>query len=270
MVDPFEMSDVAVVTGGGSGIGRALCRALAETGIRRLVVADLNHKAATEVAEAINRSSPCRAVALEFDIADSRLVEVAISGIEAEIGSIGLWCSNAGVHIGEGVGDLADWRKSLDVNLMGHVNAARSVIPRMKKRGQGYFVITASAAGLLTDLRCAPYAASKHAAVALAEWLAITHGDDGIAVFCVCPEGVRTGMTKASSLKAGIASGFLEPEEVARTIIAAIRERRFLVLPHPRVAEYEQRRTADRDSWLDRMRAVRRKLTLAMSAANAT
>jgi short-subunit dehydrogenase len=130
-------------------------------------------------------------------------------------------------------------------------------------------VVTASAAGLLTDFRCAPYAASKHAAVALAEWLAIRHADDGVFVSCVCPEGVRTGMTRPESLKAGVSSHFLGPEDVAGEILQALRSRRFLVLPHPKVAEYERRRAADRENWLERMRAARRKLMPSVPSAAA-
>jgi short-subunit dehydrogenase len=133
----------------------------------------------------------------------------------------------------------------------------------MVGRQTGHLVITASAAGLLTDFRCAPYAASKHAAVALAEWLSITHADDGVSVSCVCPEGVRTGMTRPDSIKAGASNAFLEPEDVAREILDALATRRFLVLPHSRVAEYEQSRAVDRETWLERMRVLRRKLTQA-------
>jgi len=154
---------------------------------------------------------------------------------------------------------------------MGHVNAARAVIPRMARRRNGHFIVTASAAGLLTIFRCAPYAASKHAAVALAEWLSITYADDGVSVSCVCPEGVRTGMTKPNSLKAGVSrrlsrAGRCRPEinRGAQTRAA------FLVLPHPRVAEYEQRRAADRENWLGRMRAARRRLTQATPSAAAS
>jgi NAD(P)-dependent dehydrogenase (short-subunit alcohol dehydrogenase family) len=272
MADGFDAAgQVAVVTGGGSGIGQALCRSLAQCGIRSVVVADRNIEAARRVAAAINETcSGGPALALEFDVAESRSVEAAVAKVEGEIGPIDLWCSNAGIHAGDGLGEASDWRMSLDVNLMGHVNAARAVIPRMARRGNGHFVVTASAAGLLTDFRCAPYAASKHAAVALAEWLSITHADDGVSISCVCPEGVRTGMTKPSSLKAGVSSNFLEPEDVAREIIEALRARRFLVLPHPKVAEYEQRRAADRENWLDRMRAARRKLTQATPSAAAS
>jgi NAD(P)-dependent dehydrogenase (short-subunit alcohol dehydrogenase family) len=270
MADGFDAAGRgAVVTGGGSGIGRALCRLLAQTGIRSVVVADRNIEAARQVAAEINETcSQHPALALALDVAESQSVEAAVEKVEAEIGPVDLWCSNAGIHTGDGLGEIDDWRKSLDVNLMGHVNAARAVIPRMARRRSGHFVITASAAGLLTDFRCAPYAASKHAAVALAEWLSITHADDGISVSCVCPEGVRTGMTKPDSLKAGVLSQFLEPEDVAWEILEALEGRRFLVLPHPKVAAYEQRRAADREQWLDRMRAARHRLTqVAPSAA---
>jgi NAD(P)-dependent dehydrogenase (short-subunit alcohol dehydrogenase family) len=257
----WEAEGVAVVTGGASGIGRALCHALAQAGIRHVVVADIHLDAAKQVAAAIGNSHPaCEASALELDVADHQSVESAVDHVETALGPIHLWCSNAGIHAGEGLGETVDWQRSLSVNLMGHVNAARAVIPRMASRRSGHFVITASAAGLLTDFRCAPYAASKHAAVALAEWLSITHSDAGVAISCVCPEGVRTGMTRPDSLKAGAAGNFLEPEQVAREIIEALGTRRFLVLPHPRVAEYEQRRSADREHWLERMRAARRRL----------
>jgi NAD(P)-dependent dehydrogenase (short-subunit alcohol dehydrogenase family) len=264
----MESYGVAVVTGGGSGIGRALCHALAQSGIRAVVVADLDLDAARRIALEINAAHPARpASALQLDVAQALSVEKAVETIETEIGPISLWCSNAGVHVGEGLGEAADWQKSLGVNLMGHVNAAHAVIPRMASRGRGHLVVTASAAGLLTDFRCAPYAASKHAAVALAEWLSIRHTDDGVMISCVCPEGVRTGMTKPDSLKAGASSNFLEPDDVAREIMEALKTSRFLVLPHPRVAEYEQRRAADRENWLGRMRTARRKLAAAQPAA---
>jgi NAD(P)-dependent dehydrogenase (short-subunit alcohol dehydrogenase family) len=268
----FELAGgVAVVTGGGSGIGRALCLALAQSDVRHVVAADLSLDAARQVAAAINSANPqCAAAALELDVADSGAVASTVDRVESEIGPIDLWCSNAGIHVGEGLGEVGDWRKSFDVNVMGHVNAARFVVPHMAKRKSGHLVITASAAGLLTDFRCAPYAASKHAAVALAEWLSITHADDGISISCVCPEGVRTGMTKSDSLKAGVSSNFLEPEDVARQILEALKTQRFLVLPHPKVAEYEQRRAENRENWLDRMRAARRRLTQPTPSAAAS
>jgi NAD(P)-dependent dehydrogenase (short-subunit alcohol dehydrogenase family) len=222
--DGFDAAaQVAVVTGGGSGIGPALCGALAQSGIRSVVAADRNLEAARRVASAIKGTySHSPALALELDVVESRSVEALVEKVETEIGPIDLWCSNAGLHAGDGLGETTDWRRSLDVNLMGDVNAARAVIPRMVERRNGHFVVTASAAGLLTDFRCVPYAASKHAAVALAEWLSITCADDGLSVSCVRPEGARTRMTKPDSLTAGVSSNFLATENVTREIIEAV------------------------------------------------
>jgi NAD(P)-dependent dehydrogenase (short-subunit alcohol dehydrogenase family) len=149
MADGFDAAGkVAVVTGGSSGIGQALCRALAQHGIRSVVAADRNVEAARRVAAAINETySHGPALALELDVVESRSVEAAVEKVEAEIGPIDLWCSNAGIHTGDGLGETSDWRMSLDVNLMGHVYAARAIIPRMAERRSGHFVITASAAG---------------------------------------------------------------------------------------------------------------------------
>ena len=244
---------IAVVTGGGSGIGRALCVELASRGARHVVVVDIDGPAATVVAgnlHSLGAAEPCSAAAL--DVGDSEAVASLVARIESEIGPIGLWCSNAGVHRGHGIGEPADWRASLDVNLSGHVNAARHLMPRMVRRRAGAFVVTASAAGLLTDLRCAPYSASKHAAVAFAEWLAIVYGGDGVQVACACPEGVKTGMTRSDSAEVG--GDFLAPEDVAKAILSGLVEGRFLILPHPRVAEFERRRADDRERWLRGMR----------------
>ena len=209
--DGFDAAaQVAVVTGGGSGIGPALCGALAQSGIRNL-------EAARRVAAAINETySHSPALALELDVVESRSVEALVEKVETEVGPIDLWWSNAGIHAGDGLGETTDWRRLLDVN------AARAVSPRMVERRNGHFVVTASAAGLLTDFRCGPYAASKHAAVALAEWISITYADDGVTVSCVRPEGVRTEMTKPDSLRAGVSSNFLAPEDVTREIIGAV------------------------------------------------
>ncbi|MEY2539580.1 MAG: hypothetical protein QOG67_3320 [Verrucomicrobiota bacterium] len=221
--DGFDAAaQVAVVTGGGSGIGQALCGALAQSGIRSVVAADRNLEAARRVAAAINETySHSPALALELDVVESRSVEALVEKVETEIGPIDLWCSNAGLHAGDGLGETTDWRRSLDVNLMGDVNAARAVIPRMVERRNGHFVVTASAAGLLTGFRCAPYAASKHAAVALAEWLSITYADDGVSVSCVRPEGVRTRMTKPDSSRLECRATFSR-EDVTREIFEAV------------------------------------------------
>lgn len=246
----FQPRDqVAVVTGGASGIGRALCEALVANAARHVVVADVQIEAARRVADALGS----RASAAALDVSDAAAVCALADQVVSTWGGIDLWCSNAGVNAGLGLGDAADWARSLSVNVMGHVHAAQAVLPGMKQRGAGCFVVTASAAGLLSDFRTAPYTASKHAAVALAEWLAITSQGDGIAVHCICPEGVRTAMTTASSEQAGKGMVFLEAGEVARHALERMAQGEFLILPHPRVAQFEERRAGDRQRWIESM-----------------
>jgi NAD(P)-dependent dehydrogenase (short-subunit alcohol dehydrogenase family) len=248
----------AVVTGGGSGIGRALALTLAGRGARHVVVADVDETAADDVAAAVRQTRAGIAVtAMRLDVGDAGAVAAAVASIESDIGPIGLWFSNAGVSRGRGLGSIEDWNASIAVNLLGHVHGAAAVMPLMGKRGQGHFIVTASAAGLLTDLRSAPYTASKHAAVGLSEWLAIT-APEGVGISCVCPEGVRTGMTRPDSIDTARQAMFLEPGEVAQTVLDAVERGDFLVLTHPRTAEFESRRVADRPGWLKRMRKARK------------
>lgn len=242
---------IAVVTGGGSGIGRAIAAGLAARGARHIVVADLAGAAAVLVADSI-RENGGEVTPLALNVSNEAALAEAVRHIEVEIGPIGAWFSNAGVHLGEGLGSTGDWRESIAVNVMGHVHAASTVLPLMAARSAGAFVVTASAAGLLTDIRCAPYSASKHAAVALAEWLAIRHGDEGPSIHCACPEGVVTAMTHASS--AAVVSGFITAEAAAAAILDGVEAGEFLILPHARTAEFERRRTEDRPRWLAAMR----------------
>jgi NAD(P)-dependent dehydrogenase (short-subunit alcohol dehydrogenase family) len=250
---------VIVVTGGASGIGAALCRRFAAERPRGLVVADCDEAGARRVAEAIDGLAVAVDVASEPDIV--RLVEQTI----AAFGAIDLFCSNAGIAIPGGVEvPDADWRRIWDVNLMAHLYAARAVLPGMRARGRGYLLNTASAAGLLTQIGSAPYAVTKHAAVALAEWLAITHADAGIKVSCLCPLGVETPMLDAAA--GGIAgllrSSALTPEAVAEAVVAGLAEERFLILPHPEVAEYFRRRADDHPRWLRGMVRLQQTLQL--------
>ena len=226
-----------VVTGGAHGIGRALCIAFAREGAR-LVVADRDAAGAAEVAKLVGGAAVTCDVSREADIA--ALVERA--------GTINLFASNAGVALGGGP-EAPDeiWRRSIDVNFMAHVWAARHVLPAMLARKEGYLLTTASAAGLLTSIGSAPYAATKHAAVAFAEWLSITYGDQGIRVSCLCPQGVGTdmlaGIAQEAAGKAIAASGrILTPEDVAEATVRGIAGERFLILPHPEVAKYAQHR----------------------------
>jgi NAD(P)-dependent dehydrogenase (short-subunit alcohol dehydrogenase family) len=247
---------IAVVTGGGSGIGRALALALAERGVRHVVVADVVETAAAEVAAAV-RLRGANATTVGLDVTDAAAVAAAVAAIERDVGAIGLWFSNAGVSRGVGLGSPEDWNAAIGVNLLGHVHGAAAVMPLLARRGAGHFIVTASAAGLLTDLRSAPYSASKHAAVGLSEWLAIT-APDGVGISCVCPESVRTAMTRPDSIRATKDTTFLEADEVARTVLDAVERGDFLVLTHPRTAEYESRRVADRARWLKGMRKAQK------------
>ena len=247
---------VVVVTGGASGIGRALCRRFAAEGARGVVVADLNADAAKAVADEIGGTAVSTDVAVEADV--EALVEKAIG----TYGPIDLFCSNAGIVIGGGVEvPNEQWQAIWDINLMAHVYAARAVLPGMLARGEGYLLNTASAAGLMTNLGAAPYAVTKHAAVALAEWLAITHGDAGIKVSCLCPQGVKTPMLLGGAEVGDEAAhmllpGAIEPEDVAEAVVQGLADERFLILPHPEVAEYMRRKADDYDRWLSGMRRL--------------
>ncbi len=242
----------AVVTGGASGIGRALCRRFKAEGASGVVVADLDASGAKAVADEIG------GLAVEVDVADEAQIVNLVDTAEREYGPIDLLFSNAGIGLPGGVEvENEGWQKIWDINVMAHVFAARAVLPSMLGRSEGYIVSTASAAGLLSQIGSAPYAVTKHAAVALAEWLAITYGDQGIKVSVLCPQAVRTAMT-ADSRNGGVAGidGMLEAEEVAESVVQAIDEERFLILPHPTVLGYMQRKTGDYDRWLAGMRRL--------------
>lgn len=254
---------VIAVTGGASGIGRALCERFAAGGAAGVAIADIDERGAAAVAETIEGAGT-PALAVRTDVSIEAEVIALVERVEAALGPIDLFCSNAGIAIpgGAEVPD-ADWARIWGVNVMAHVYAARALVPRMAARGGGYLLSTASAAGLLTNLGSAPYSVTKHAAVALAEWLSITHADDGIKVSCLCPQGVRTPMLLggiAAEDPAGssvLASGaMLEPEVVADAVVEALREERFLVLPHPEVADYMRRRAEDPERWLRGMRRL--------------
>lgn len=242
----------AVVTGGASGIGRELCRRFAREGARAVVVADLDGAGAEAVASEIGGLGSQVDVAVEADVRS--LVQRA----ERENGPIDLFCSNAGTGFPGGVEvPDADWQRIWGVNVMAHIYAARAVLPSMLERGEGYLLNTASAAGLLTQIGSAPYAVTKHASVALAEWLSITHGEQGIKVSVLCPQAVRTAMT-AESPNGGVAGvdGMIEPEEVADVVIEALAREQFLILPHPTVHTYMQRKAGDYERWLNGMRRL--------------
>ena len=255
---------VAVVTGAASGIGRALATALARDGGAIVVAADIDAEGAEEVSSEIGIRTSAASAGFGVDVTDESAVASLITRVEQGIGPVELWCGNAGISYSGGV-ELPDeeWTRIWQVNLMAHVIACRHLLPRWLDRGSGHLLVTASAAGLLTSLGNVSYAVTKHAAVALAEWIAITYADAGVRVSCLCPQGVRTPMTEREGAL-GVTQvkelGMIEPEEVATAVLHALRDDRFLVLPHPEVAVYEQRRSGDRQRWLDGMRKMQRNL----------
>ena len=258
---------VAVVTGAASGIGRSLARALALEAGSVVVVADINGSGAEAVAaEIAAEAGPggTGGLAAGIDVTHEDAVVSLIEHVESSLGPIELWCGNVGIsHLGGVERPDDEWNHVWDVNVMAHVIACRHLVPRWVERGSGHLLVTASAAGLLTNFGTASYAVTKHAAVGLAEWIAITHGDDGVRVSCLCPQGVRTPMTEnegAVAVDQVRALGLIEPEDVAAVTLEALREDRFLILPHPEVATYELRRAGDRQRWLDGMRRMQRRL----------
>ncbi|MBY5932569.1 SDR family oxidoreductase [Tateyamaria omphalii] len=244
---------IAVVTGAAAGIGRALCEAFADQGARAVVCADIDANGSKETARSINGIAKTIDVSREAEIAD------LIADVEQSVGPIDIFCSNAGVLV-EGGAEApdAEWQRLWDINVMAHVWAARHVVPLMLKRGGGYLLNTASAAGLLNQIGSAPYGVTKHAAVGLAEWLAITHGDAGIKVSVLCPQAVRTAMTEGHEDHVAAIDGMLEPADAANACIEAIRNEEFLVLPHANVRKYMQLKTADYDRWIAGMQKLNR------------
>lgn len=255
----FENRDaVAVVTGGGSGIGAALARRLHEGGARRVVVVDRDREAARAVADDVGGVAEC------VDVTDAAAVGALVERALERDGRIDLFCSNAGIATGVGLDDPDDlWHRAYEVNVMAHVHAARAVLPGMLEGGGGHLLQTASAAGLLTSPGDAPYAVTKHGAVAFAEWLSVTYGGRGIGVGVLCPMGVATplliGPLQAGdpAARAVAASGdILTAEQVAESAVTGLAEGRFLILPHPEVGTFWAQKASDVDRWLSGVRRL--------------
>ena len=245
---------VVVVTGGASGIGRALARAFAAAGARKVIIADRNGDGAAAVA------AETGGVWRQVDVSHEDEIKGLIDWTETEHGAIDLFCSNAGIGVGGGAEASNEaWQRTWEINVMAHVWAARHLVPRMIERGGGYLLNTASAAGLLSQIGSAPYAVTKHAAVGLAEWLAITHGDAGIKVSVLCPQAVRTAMTAGAEDAVASIDGMIEPEAVAEVCLSAIEAEEFLILPHPEVLQYMRNKTSDYGRWIGGMRKLNRR-----------
>jgi NAD(P)-dependent dehydrogenase (short-subunit alcohol dehydrogenase family) len=245
---------VVVVTGGANGIGAAMARRFKAKGARAVVVSDRDAAGAERVAFEIGGA------AMQADVSQDAEVQKLVRQSIAQFGQIDLFCSNAGIFI-DGGPEVADdeWARIRGVNVMAHVYAARAVLPHMVERGEGYLLQTVSAAGLLTSIGSALYAVTKHAALALAEWISITYGDRGIKVSALCPQGVRTDMLMRDPENFLIA-GSVSSEEVAECVIQGLADERFLILPHPDVAEYFRRKATDYDRWLRGMRRLEKEV----------
>jgi len=245
---------VIVVTGGASGIGEGLAERFAEEGAKHVVVADRDEARAKAVAERVGGTG------LGIDVSDEAAIQALVASTESQHGSLDLFFSNAGfVTVGGLEAPPEDLQRMWEVHVLAHLYAARAAIPGMVKRGGGTIASTASAAGLLSQFGSLHYAVTKHAAVALAEWIAITHGHQGIRVSVLCPQAVETRIVenspdveKMGGAGAGVASGdgVLQPADVADVVIEGLREERFWLLPHPEVAEYAKRKANDVDRWI--------------------
>jgi len=243
-----------VVTGAASGIGKALCDAFAAEGAGTVVCVDLNGAGAEATAADVGGD------AYTVDVSDEAQITAMIDTVEREIGPIDLYWSNAGIAVGGGMETPTDaWQRTWDINVMAHVWAARHLVPLMEARGGGYLVNTASAAGLLNQIGSASYGVTKHAAVGLAEWLAMSHGDQGITVSVLCPQAVRTEMTRGHEDHVAAIDGMMEPGPVAQICMQAIKDDTFLILPHPEVRDYMQHKAKDYERWIGGMRKLNRR-----------
>ncbi len=248
---------IAIVTGGASGIGAALARRFAADGAAAVVIADVDAAAAEVVAAEIGGTAVMADVSVEAD------VRALVQRVLEQHGRVDIYCSNAGIGLGGGQDAPDDsWQRSWEVNVMAHVYAARALVPGWLARGDGYFLGTISAAALLNHVLAAPYAATKAAALSFFEWLAITYGPLGLRVAALCPQGVRTPMLlRSQEVSDFLLAGALEPEQVADIVVTAMRDERFLILPHPEVGEYFARKGADYDRWISGMQRLSQRVS---------
>ena len=256
----MELNDkVAIITGGSGGIGKAMAAAFLREGAKAVVLADLDEQAAKDAAQSTDPSGQ-RCIGVACNVTSETEVDALTQNTIQTYGQVDVFCSNAGAGAKGLLTDAANevWQQQWELHVMSHLYAARAVLPSMIERGSGYLMNTASAAGLLAAIGSGPYTVTKAAAVKLAEFLAITHADDGIKVSVLCPQGVNTAMAPRS-LGDGQTDGIIEPEQLARVVVETMREERFHVLPHPEVEEYVRRKGDNVDRWLIGMQRLRRK-----------
>ena len=241
-----------VITGAASGIGRELARKFRSEGAGKICVADLQLEPLQAVADEVD------ALAVACNVAAETQIQALVAQAEAHMGTIDIFCSNAGIaELGDEFASNEQWQRNWDIHVMAHVYAARAVAPKMAERGSGYLINTASAAGLLSHVHSATYSVTKHAAVSLAEWLSITYGERGVRVSVLCPQAVRTAMTQGRESGVAAVDGMMEPAVLAQCVVETVEQESFLILPHPEVLDYLQRKTGDYDRWLHGMRRLR-------------
>lgn len=253
----MELKDkVAVVTGGANGIGRALCERFAREGARGVVVSDIDAAGTARVAAEIGNLT--ESLSVPADVSRENEIQDLVRAATEKFGQIDLFCSNAGIAtLGNEEEANEVWQRTWDVNLMAHVYAARAILPQMLERKSGYILATASAAGLLTQIGSAPYAVTKHAAVAYAEWLSVTYHQRGLRVSCLCPQGVETAMTAgAHPVAKFLRENLISVETVADAVIEGLRDERFFILPHPEVGDYFKHKANDNERWLKALRRL--------------
>lgn len=245
---------VAVVTGAASGIGRALTERFMAEKAKAVIAVDLQEEALQTLAKS------CGAIPMVCDVTDAAKIAALVEQTEANHGPIDIFCSNAGIcDIGDETVSDDDWNLNWNLHVMAHVHAARAVAEKMAERGEGYLVNTASAAGLLSHIDSATYTVTKHAAVAFAEWLSIRYGDRGVRVSVLCPQAVRTPMTEGREGRVAAVNGMLEADVVAESVVQAMADETFLILPHAEVLDYVRRKANDYDRWLGGMRKLRQR-----------
>ncbi len=252
----MQLADkVVIVTGGARGIGAAMATAFVAEGAAEVVIADLDGAAVKETAGRIG------ATPATLDVTDETATRRLVASVERRHQRVDLFCANAGIVTAAGI-DMAPelWQRTWEVNVMAHVYAARAALPGMLARGEGYFLATVSAAGLLTSIGAAAYSVTKHAALAHAEWLSVTYGDQGLKVSALCPEFVETAMiddfTTREMDSTYIRSVAITPETVAEKVIEGLGDERFLILPHPEVGKFFLNKATDYDRWLAGMRRL--------------
>ena len=251
---------VVFITGGGAGIGAAMAKRFSEAGPEAIIVADIDIRAADAVAASIDGH------AVHLDVADAAQTHEVLTRILERFGRIDLLCLNAGVATGGTVeAPDEDWQRAWEINVMAHVRSLRVVLPSMLAHGSGHILVTASAAGLLTNIGAAPYSVTKHGAVALAEWVAVTYGERGIGVSCLCPQFVDTAMLGGfdefdEAMRAWVGNIAISVEDVAESVVGGLTEDRFLILPHPEVAAYLQHKVTDREGWILQMQELQKTL----------